>query len=279
MILPIFNIEKFRAGQLAGKEELLFNELHGERHIEEPHKHDFFSIVLFEKGEGKHTIDSIEYEIENSQVHLLFPGQLHKWDIKSGTIGYQLMAERTFFEQFAPYFRFSITEYQNHPVFRLADATFNSLLYEFKAVKEELQKTDAQNHIIYLRAAIIASIVSSEAEQLLSTLKAYESNPRLAKFNTLVDQFFKEQKQVTFYANELHVSANYLNTLCRKHLKTSATQLIQQRISTESKRLLSNTNLSIKEIAFELGFADHAYFSNFFKSQTGMTPSAFREKR
>ncbi|MDQ7961968.1 helix-turn-helix domain-containing protein [Flavobacterium lindanitolerans] len=62
----------------------------------------------------------------------------------------------------------------------------------------------------------------------------------------------------------------------QKVLKASATQLIQQRISTESKRLLSNTNLSIKEIAFEFGFADHAYFSNFFKSQTRMSSSAFR---
>ncbi|MCH5685442.1 helix-turn-helix domain-containing protein [Niabella sp. W65] len=54
--------------------------------------------------------------------------------------------------------------------------------------------------------------------------------------------------------------------------------MIQQRVLLEAKRLLQSTDLSIKEIAFELGFVDHAYFSNFFKSHTGATPTEFKEK-
>ncbi|STD59702.1 helix-turn-helix domain-containing protein [Empedobacter falsenii] len=274
--IPIISIKSFRKGQLAGRDELLFNELHGERHIDKPHKHDFFVIILFDKASGTHNIDSKDYPIDNKEIHILFPGQMHKWQINDGTIGYQLMTERSFFEQFAPYFRFSFTNYQNHPVIKLSDEAFSKLMYEFNAIKEELKSENSLVHLINARAAVIAAIVSKEAEQIFTEFKVYQSNPRLAKFNMLIDEFYKEEKSVVFYAEKLHISANYLNILCKKHLKVSATQLIQQRIIIESKRLLKSGDLSIKEIAFDLGFTDHAYFSNFFKAQTNITPSEFR---
>ncbi|MDM1550210.1 AraC family transcriptional regulator [Empedobacter falsenii] len=274
--VPIISIQSFRKGQLAGRDELLFNELHGERHIDKPHKHDFFVIILFDKASGTHNIDSKDYPIDDKEIHILFPGQMHKWQINDGTIGYQLMTERSFFEQFAPYFRFSFTNYQNHPVIKLSDEAFSKLMYEFNAIKEELKSENSLVHLINARAAVIAAIVSKEAEQVFTEFKVYQSNPRLAKFNMLIDEFYKEEKSVVFYAEKLHISANYLNILCKKHLKVSATQLIQQRIIIEAKRLLKSGDLSIKEIAFDLGFTDHAYFSNFFKAQTNITPSEFR---
>ncbi|HEY0899472.1 MAG: helix-turn-helix domain-containing protein [Daejeonella sp.] len=277
--ISVIGIQGFREGQFAGREELLFNELHGERSIEKPHAHDFFTINLFDRAKGVHSIDSIDYPIGNHQVHVLFPGQLHKWDIKAETIGYQLMIERTFFEKFAPYFRFSFTNYQNHPVIQLSDSAFEMLHYEFDAIRNELERADSLAHLISARSAVIASILSREAEQAFTEFKVYQSNARLAAFNMLIDEFFRQQQSVTFYADRLNISANYLNVLCKKHLKISATQLIQLRVSTEAKRLLQSTSLSIKEIAFKLGFADHAYFSNFFKSRTGISPTEFREKK
>lgn len=277
--IAVMGIQGFREGQLAGRDEILFNELHGARVIEEAHAHDFFTINLFDRAQGVHHIDSIAYPIGNHQVHVLFPGQLHKWDIKASTIAYQLMIERRFFEQFAPYFRFSFTNYQNHPVIQLSDHAFGLLHYEFDAIKSELERENSLVHLISARAAVIAAVVSREAENAFTAFKVYQSNTRLATFNTYIDEFFKSQKSVSFYAEKLHISANYLNILCKKHLKISATQLIQQRVLTEAKRLLQSTSLSVKEIAFELGFADHAYFSNFFKSQTGVSPSEFREQR
>lgn len=276
--VPVIGIQEFRKGQLAGRDELLFNELRGERHIDKPHKHDFFIIILFDKAQGIHTIDFRDYPIGNRQIHVLFPGQVHRWDIEPKTIGYQLMIDRVFFERFAPYFRFSFTNYKNHPVIPSTNNSFKLLKYEFDAIKDELNTGNSLKDIISARAAVIAAIVSKEAENLFADFKVYQSNPRLAKFNMLIERHYKEEKLVTFYASKLNLSANYLNILCKKNLSISATQLIQQRVLLEAKRLLQSTDLSIKEIAFELGFVDHAYFSNFFKSHIGTTPTAFREK-
>lgn len=276
--VPVLGIREFRKGQLAGRDELLYNELQGEKHIDKPHKHDFFIIILFDRARGIHTIDFHDYLIENRQLHVLFPGQVHRWDIEPETVGYQLMIDRVLLERFATYFRFSFTNYMNHPVMPLTDSSFNLLKYEFDAIRDELNTGNSLKEIITARAAVIAAIVSKEAENHFPDFKVYQSNPRLSKFSLLIERHFKEEKLVTFYASKLNISANYLNILCRKHLGVSATQLIQQRVLLEAKRLLRSTQLSIKEIAFELGFVDHAYFSNFFKSQTALTPTAFRDK-
>lgn len=276
--VPLISIQEFRKGQLVGRSELLYNELHGERHIEKPHKHDFFIINLFEKAEGIHTIDFNDYPIQDKQIHILFPGQVHKWQIKAETIGYQLMIDPVFFERFAKYLRFSFTEYSNHPVFTLTEKSFDLLKYEFDAIKEELETGKSLKELINARAAVIAAIVSKEAENRFDDFKIYQSNPKLVKFNALIQQNFKIEKRINFYASRLNISDNYLNILCKKNLGVSATQLIQQRVLLEAKRLLHSTDFSIKEIAFELGFVDHAYFSNFFKNQTGTTPKTFRAK-
>lgn len=275
--VPLIGLHEFRKGQAAGSAALLYNELEGERHIDKPHKHDFFIIILFDRAGGVHNIDFQDYPIGDRQIHLLFPDQVHKWDIALSTTGYQLMIDRIFFERFAPYFRFAHTNYMKQPVIPLSDHTFRLLKYEFAAIKDELNAADPLQDIIIARAAVIASVVSKEAEQVLTESKIYQSNPRLTRFSMLIDQHFKEEKQVAFYAAQLNISANYLNILCKKNLDISATQLIQQRVILEAKRLLLSTNCSIKEIAFELGFTDHAYFSNFFKNHLGISPSEFRD--
>lgn len=274
--VPIIGLQDFRKDQIAGRHEILFNELIGERIIEQPHKHDFFIINLFEKASGFHNIDSVNYPIGDKEIHILFPGQMHKWHIHEGCTGYQLMIEHSFLEQFAPFFRFSFTNYQNNPVIKLSNESFEKIQYEFNAIKLELKSENSLIHLLQARAAVIAAIVSTEAESSFTEFKVYQSHERLAKFNELIDEFYKQERSVAFYAEKLHITPNYLNILCKKNLKVSATHLIHQRIATEAKRLLQNKKLNIKEITFELGFTDNSYFSIFFKNQTGMTPSEFR---
>lgn len=274
--VPTIGIQKFRQEQIAGRHEILFNELNGERYIEYPHKHDFFIINLFNNASGTHNIDSIDYPIGNKEIHILFPGQMHKWHINEHTKGYQIMIQPDFLEQFAPFFRFSFTNYQNHPVIKLSDDAFDKLNYEFEEIMKELKTEHSLIHLLHARAAVIAAIVSAQAELVFTEFKVYQSNDKLAKFNMLIDEFYKEEKSVTFYADKLNISANYLNILCKRNLKVSAIQLIHQRISTEAKRLLQDNKLTIKEIAYQLGFSDNSYFSIFFKNITGITPSNFR---
>lgn len=96
------------------------------------------------------------------------------------------------------------------------------------------------------------------------------------KFNLLVEANFKSEHSVSFYADQLFKSPKTISNLFAIFNQKPPSQIIQERIIVEAKRLLCYTDKSIKHITFELGFEDVSYFSNFFKKNTGLPPSDFR---
>ena len=96
------------------------------------------------------------------------------------------------------------------------------------------------------------------------------------KFNLLVEANYFKEHSVQFYADALHKYAKTLaNTFLLYNRKTPL-QMIQERIIIEAKRLLSYTDKPVKQITYELGFEDPAYFSNFFKRHVQLSPADFR---
>lgn len=274
---PILSIQEF-SQELSSSCHLLYHELRGERLIESPHKHDFFVIMLFEKGGGTHIIDFIEYPILDKQVHLLFPGQVHEWRIEEGCIGYQLMISREWFEGFIPALRYATSYYQNHPAFKVGHQEYYALLHEFQAVQQEsLLQEEVSKEIIQTRIRLIALLLSKSVASTFKDFEKYSSNPILSRFLAYINQYFKQEHSVSFYAGKLHITANYLNIICKKNLNVSASSLIQDRLLLEAKRLLKVSDLPMKDIVYSLGFYDHANFSKFFKTKTGMTPSQFKD--
>jgi AraC family transcriptional activator of pobA len=101
----------------------------------------------------------------------------------------------------------------------------------------------------------------------------------LRKYNLLVENHYRKQHTVQFYAEQLHKSPKTLANLFGIYNHKSPLAVIQERVILEAKRLLMYTDKSSKEIAYELGFDDAAYFSNFFKKQTTYSPSDFRNAK
>jgi AraC-like DNA-binding protein len=98
----------------------------------------------------------------------------------------------------------------------------------------------------------------------------------MRKFNLLVEAHFRSQHAVSYYAERLNKSPKTLSNLFALYSNTSPSQIIQERILIEAKRLLSYTDKSAKEIAYEVGFEDAAYFSAYFKKHTDRAPLEFR---
>jgi len=98
----------------------------------------------------------------------------------------------------------------------------------------------------------------------------------LRAFNVLVEQHFKEEHSVSFYAEKLFKSPKTLSNNFAK-LNRSPLQIIHQRIVLEAKRLLTYTDKSAKEIAYEIGFDDASHLSRLFKKYTSQSPSEFKK--
>ena len=97
------------------------------------------------------------------------------------------------------------------------------------------------------------------------------------KFKQLVDQHVLKNHEVSFYADRLHISSKYLNECVQEVLFVSAKSIIIEQLLMRSRYALKFSDQSIKEISFELGFTSPDYFSYFFKTHTGITPSTLRK--
>lgn len=98
----------------------------------------------------------------------------------------------------------------------------------------------------------------------------------LRAFNVLVEQHFKNEHSVSFYAEKLYKSPKTLSNNFAK-LNRSPLQIIHQRIVLEAKRLLTYTDKSAKEIAYDIGFDDASHLSRLFKKYTSQSPSEFKK--
>ena len=99
------------------------------------------------------------------------------------------------------------------------------------------------------------------------------------KYNLMVENNYRKEHTVKFYANHLNKSPKTLANYFALYNHKSPLVVIQERILLEAKRLLMYTDKSAKEIAYDLGYDDAAYFSNFFKKQTGIAPSDFKNAK
>lgn len=98
----------------------------------------------------------------------------------------------------------------------------------------------------------------------------------LENYQALIEAQFRRQPSVEQFAAQLGMSSAHLNTLCRRLADRSALQLLHERLLLEAKRQLTYTNMTISQIADSLGFSEPAYFTRFFKRNTGLSPRDFR---
>ncbi|UEQ78368.1 helix-turn-helix domain-containing protein [Chryseobacterium arthrosphaerae] len=110
----------------------------------------------------------------------------------------------------------------------------------------------------------------------LEILAEKRSSQLTRAFRILVRKEFKTMKSPSEYAESLHISRGYLTEVIREVTGNSAQHYIHQEVLIEAKRLLAFTHLTVKEIAYELGYNDHTYFSRLFSKLEGQSPSQFR---
>ncbi len=96
------------------------------------------------------------------------------------------------------------------------------------------------------------------------------------KFQARINEDFRELREVGDYASQLYISAGHLSEVVKTQTGKPAIKHIHDRVILEARRLLFHTSHSLKEIAFELGFAEASYFNRFFKRETGVTPADYR---
>jgi AraC family transcriptional activator of pobA len=127
-----------------------------------------------------------------------------------------------------------------------------------------------------LIAIEVARLAASRARSGMVTLRP--ADPTVEKLRRLVEENFRRERLLGFYAEKLSMTPDRLNDHVKRATGVTAGHLIRQRVLTEAKRQLVFTIQPIHEIAYDLAFSDPSHFARFFRQQTGTTPQAFREQ-
>lgn len=155
---------------------------------------------------------------------------------------------------------------------------FNTLLEVFIDEFETPDKIQGEMLQMMLKRFIIKCVRIAKEQLIIKKLDNSQIEI-IRKFNVLVDTHFKEKRQVKDYAELLFKSPKTLSNLFAIYNQQSPQQIIHNRLTLEAKRLLLYTDKGISEIGFDLGYEDPAYFSRFFKKNSGLSPKEFKEQK
>lgn len=247
------------------------------------HRHTFYHVVFFTDGGGNHTVDFEDFEVKPGQIYFMIPGQVHSWAFEGFTDGYIINFSDLFFQSFlldTNYCeRFSFFSGDvNDAVINLPDGLAVKVNALFEDIIQEWENSPTQTtdlmRVLMLQLFILVNRFNGGG---INKAPVSYNQTLLKSFRKLIETHYKTLKLPKDYAALLYITPNHLNAVCKDLLGKQSGELIRNRVILETKRLLTNPQLTITEIASGLNFSDNSYFTKFFKKTEGITPEEFRK--
>jgi AraC-like DNA-binding protein len=237
--------------------------------------------MLVTKGSGTHTIDFKCYLVKPGYVFLIHPGQVHKYELSADTEGYKIFHTKEFYNQYfthekaeqLSFFQVGSTPLVilEQPLLQKIEAIYGDLLKEYES--EQIMKFDkicSLLNVLYISLSQLYPLQQTKIGRIVMQ--------QLRDLEDLIEKNYKNIKAAHRYADLMLMSPKNLNRIVKFNLGKTTSELISDRIVLEAKRMLVHSDLTISQIAFELGYTDNPYFFRIFKNKIGETPAEFVKK-
>jgi AraC family transcriptional activator of pobA len=240
-------------------------------HIDRHTHPGLFQVLFLLRGSVRASIEEALWERRGPVAITVHPSVVHGFEFAAGAQGYVLTVNQNVLfatldspgKLFAPLFVHPLAL----PLPRQPRSRIEALLDNMVGNALMLE---------WLARSVLLLLVRLHAEQDAASSSGQGDFRLFADFRAAVEQHYKSDAAVAFYADLLRVTPVRLNRLCLRMAGKSAFDLVQDRLMLEACRKLTYAPSNVASIAYELGFQDPAYFSRAFKRHTGMTPKAFR---
>ncbi|HET6856037.1 MAG TPA: AraC family transcriptional regulator [Streptomyces sp.] len=244
-----------------------------------PHRHTFYEIVHVTGGAGAHVIDLARWELRPPHLCFVVPGQVHYWEGVSDLEGVVILFTDDFLLDH-PGDHDLLRKLGEQPWLTLSDAGMADIApivaemeHEYALGRPQFAEIlRAYLHVLILRAARMSELNGDGS-----------GSPRRA--DAVTQEFVRMLagpgagvRSVRDCAARIGVSVGYLNEVVKQVTGRTPGQLVRQTRTHEAKRLLALTELTVRQVAGEVGFVDPAYFCRYFRRETGLSPSEFRRE-
>jgi AraC family transcriptional regulator, transcriptional activator of pobA len=175
--------------------------------------------------------------------------------------------------------------YAVHEALHLSDKEKQIIISIFRNIEDELQSSvdEFSQDVIISQIELLLSYSNRFYKRQFITRKA-AAHDLLEKLETLLDDYFNRETAlvkglptVQFLSEQLNMSPKYLSDMLRSLTGQNAQQHIHNKLIEKAKEILSASNLTVAEVAYQLGFEHPQSFSKLFKSKTKLTPIEFKQ--
>ena len=254
-----------------------------------PNRRDFYKILFITEGVGVFTLGINTYYIEEPTILFLHPNEIISWkNLSAQSAGHFCLFKKRYLDGYSmlksvseKYHLFSDA---SKSVIRLTEKSVTAIDRLFRQMHEEAANGCAlANDALQAYMQLIMTESMRSAHYPAPDVVSVEFN-HLHHFFQLLEKetsginYSKPLriKTVKEFADDLAIHPNYLNALLKKHTGQNVSTHIRNRLLEESKVLLLQTDWTLQDIGFAIGFAEQPNFSLFFKKYIGITPAEFR---
>ena len=250
--------------------------------VNKPAQLNAYSIYWIKEGKGTYNIDFESYSFDGNVLFFLSPGQVFSVDSEKIKEAYKINFVRDFYC------------IQTHDKEVSCNGVLFNNIYETPFVKPNKEETTKLSLILenlidefqqqetaqydmlqaYLKQFIILSVRIKKEDY---TIKDDTETKLFKDFSTLIDLNFKKEHSVTYYGERLGLSPKSISKHFQKIGANTPSDYIKNRIVLEAKRQLIYSDHSVKQIAYDLGFNDPAYFTRFFTKAATISPLQFKK--
>ncbi|XZF16032.1 helix-turn-helix domain-containing protein [Chitinophagaceae bacterium MMS25-I14] len=250
---------------------------------------NFYKIAYKENLRGKIKYGQTHYDFDEGGLMFVSPNQLMSGsDEQTEYEGFSLLFHPDFTRGYPlaqsikdyGFFSYSVNE-----ALHLSDQEKKTILGVFKNIESELKLPidDFSQDVMIAQIELLLQYSNRYYKRQFTTRKA-ANNDLLVKLESILTDYFDNETAlmkglptVQFLAEQLNISAHYLSDMLRSLTGQNAQQHIHNKLVEKAKEILTATNLSVSEIAYQLGFEHPQSFSKFFKSKTNHSPLEFRQ--
>lgn len=247
-------------------------------YLNDPGRKDFFEIVWLKNEDPLHGISDPEYRVKGDWIYLIPPYRVHQLN-KAGKNGELISFKRSMLEEEDKDFLLDLFRIFNvqgeFSCLRLDSDSAKELGEIYKIMEMEYTRKNNFEMMKALLKVLLLKLISVKDLEFTGH-DVYQK--RVYEFLMLLEGNFLTVTNIDFYAGKLGISSKRLNQILKEKLDKTGTQIIHDRIILEAKRKIIHSEVTIKEIAYDLGFSDRPYFSRFFKKMTRQTPEEFQKK-
>jgi len=248
---------------------------------------DFYKMA-YKDSIGRAKYGQHHYDFGEGGLVFTAPGQLFEKPKSSTGKGCILLIHPDFFLSYSlakKIRQYGFFSYDTDEALHLSEKEKETIFSVFKIIDEELKNRidDYSQDVIISQIELLLNYSSRFYKRQFITYKAVNDD-LIEQFEKVLDSYFSSDNSlqsgmpsVQYVAEKLYVSTNYLSDLLRSLTGLNTQQHIHNRLIEMAKEILSTTNLSVSEIAYQLGFDYPQSFTRLFKNKTSQTPLEFRQ--